>query len=939
MDIQRSAPGRFAAPQTTRYSPNIPEYRFGHVSNAIFENDIEELHRVLSSIRKMPPASVYQEIVPIWETKRNFVHAVLEWGDRAHKFQVLQAAASHIYRHDEDENLVHNSVAEEISICILTQSPDVICHRHHDGQPTVLHIAAKSRSEALAQTIFSNMQNNEMFDQLLHVRNNQGSKTPLRIAVENDSLFFVRQILRYNTRPINDSKLLKWVLNEGTSEALQTLIELRPEEMDESVLQHALKMKSERLINALKNARECRDLFFRKRGFLHQLVKDGETLLVNTLLDKFPELALELDEEEKPVLSYNSDESIRDRVAGIILRTLPSMCSEKRQRYYRLCADNSSIPSTSEIVRALIDDVPDKRKEISLSLGGFGSWVSHAESFLGLIQKSNSYTSPDDKPSNALLQLMFEKSLIFVDIPITDLPAPRTDGKPTLIRSEVWSILNWLKKTKHVEGIYELSIRDSCYLPHAENVIRACLKDFNISVLDWRCPDLSLEVLHDGGESKTPICPDLETLRLYARGWPALAYWTSEESLYLLGRFTRLKQVEIFVLKEFVGMTLCETYATEATERFDKFKTAHSNAVTFELEITPKRWSDLSPTDQRPVLRRETTAVEVTKLGDFLLAYESIHRDFANQAWRNDRLEKGILCNDLDESRKHTPYIRVAIIDNGVDPESIHCHKITGASFVPSHTGESNWWYIRHPHGTKMARIVTDLNPHCHLLVAKVGDSRSDFTAARIIKALGWAVAAGADIISLSLTLDKEDVNLELAVNKAAASGAVILASVRGEGVNTEIKPIPAAYGNVLAIGSADGTGAASSGTLEGQARHLFPGERIVAHTEYLGGLDDAPNVSGPSVATAVAAGVASLVLSCNRFALFKKRDFKRPDYHHTLQVNVVKQIFEQMSDGKYVRPWVFFKDEKAKPSWGEGDSVLDWIEGKYRGIKDDGRA
>lgn len=360
MDIQRSAAARFAAPQTTRCSPNIPEYRFGHVSDAIFANDIEELHRVLSSIRKMPPASVYQEIVPIWETKRNFVNAVLKWGDRAHKFQVLQAAASHIYRHDENENLVHNSVAEEISICILTQSPDVIYHRHHDGQPTVLHIAAKSRSEALAQTIFSSIQNNETFDQLLHVRNNQGSKTPLRIAVENDSLFFVRQILRYNTRPINDSKLLKWVLNEGTSEALQTLIELRPEEMDESVLQHALKIKSERLINALKNARECRDLFFRKRGFLHQLVKDGETLLVNTLLDKFPELALELDEEEKPVLSYNSDESIRDRVAGIILRTLPSMCSEKRQRYYSLCTDNSSIPSTSEIVRALIDDVPGK---------------------------------------------------------------------------------------------------------------------------------------------------------------------------------------------------------------------------------------------------------------------------------------------------------------------------------------------------------------------------------------------------------------------------------------------------------------------------------------------------------------------------------------------------------------------------------------------------
>ena len=65
------------------------------------------------------------------------------------------------------------------------------------------------------------------------------------------------------------------------------------------------------------------------------------------------------------------------------------------------------------------------------------------------------------------------------------------------------------------------------------------------------------------------------------------------------------------------------------------------------------------------------------------------------------------------------------------------CAKIRGASFVPSGDsggGESPWWFAQHPHGTWVAKIINDLDPHCELLVAKIGDAYSDMTIKRVIK-------------------------------------------------------------------------------------------------------------------------------------------------------------------------------------------------------------
>jgi subtilisin family serine protease len=285
---------------------------------------------------------------------------------------------------------------------------------------------------------------------------------------------------------------------------------------------------------------------------------------------------------------------------------------------------------------------------------------------------------------------------------------------------------------------------------------------------------------------------------------------------------------------------------------------------------------------------------------------------------------------NLDEKGGYTPYIKVAVIDNGVDPGSIDCRGVSGASFVPSGTGESNWWYVKHPHGTSMARVISEINPHCRLLVAKVGDTRTDFTATRLIKAIKWAVDAGADVISMSLSLDSEDTGLDISINEASKEGVVILASINGEGANAKTSAFPASHPNVIAIGSADSQGSPSRGTVDGEAEFLLPGEHIIAHAEFLNGLADASEISGPSVATAIASGLASLVLACDRFALHSQaKDEADWLNHQRLRHKVVRTMFARMTQKSrmYVQPERLFVEDKLQPAWGEGDSVLRWID------------
>ena len=68
---------------------------------------------------------------------------------------------------------------------------------------------------------------------------------------------------------------------------------------------------------------------------------------------------------------------------------------------------------------------------------------------------------------------------------------------------------------------------------------------------------------------------------------------------------------------------------------------------------------------------------------------------------------------------------KVAIIDNGVDSTLPTLSKavIAGVSLDEDFSGRQDpWWLASHPHGTQMANFVHQLDPFCHLYIAKVCD-------------------------------------------------------------------------------------------------------------------------------------------------------------------------------------------------------------------------
>lgn len=127
----------------------------------------------------------------------------------------------------------------------------------------------------------------------------------------------------------------------------------------------------------------------------------------------------------------------------------------------------------------------------------------------------------------------FESTLRYVDIPIPDLPLVSKESYIVSERVEVPTILEWLRQSKGVDGIYELFVRDSFLVPHSEEIIEKCLNGFKIEVLDWMRADMSIRPLQ-----KT--CPDIRKLRFYVTTWASLSYWTSMDTAIALKNFLKV---------------------------------------------------------------------------------------------------------------------------------------------------------------------------------------------------------------------------------------------------------------------------------------------------------------------------------------------------------------------------------------------------------------
>lgn len=232
------------------------------------------------------------------------------------------------------------------------------------------------------------------------------------------------------------------------------------------------------------------------------------------------------------------------------------------------------------------------------------------------------------------------------------------------------------------------------------------------------------------------------------------------------------------------------------------------------------------------------------------------------------------------------------MIDDGLDLNDLLTYNNTvtvkGQSYYPPTGGSENPWHLSSGgHGTIMGHMITRVNPWVSLQVLKVHDGwtpngeRTIF-ADSAARAVWGAIRRGVHIISISWTVKgrmpapnrhgeyppmDSDVaaigKLEQAIAEAVRRGILIFCSASDQPQDkaTDALPYRQAPGGMIRIGAALPNGRPAPETEDkGKIDYFFPGSQVPEDFDPRG--TKVPELhDGSSVSTALAAGLASLVM------------------------------------------------------------------------------
>jgi len=231
--------------------------------------------------------------------------------------------------------------------------------------------------------------------------------------------------------------------------------------------------------------------------------------------------------------------------------------------------------------------------------------------------------------------------------------------------------------------------------------------------------------------------------------------------------------------------------------------------------------------------------------------------DKKGKAW-NQRMIQAELPETADE------VIKVAIIDSGIN-FSTDLNVVERKNFIPDDECLVLYEDIS-GHGTAVAGIIgaldneegiTGINPGVELYSARVLDDKLEAPVERIVEAIDWAIEQDVDIINMSFGIEKNVAKLETAIERAAEAG-ILLVAASGDGDKVAY---PAAYDEVIAVGSLNAAGTPAANSAGGDALELMaPGENILSS----GIFDGVMGSSGTSMAAPHVVGAASVLMELN---------------------------------------------------------------------------
>ncbi|KAL4980140.1 hypothetical protein BDW66DRAFT_156747 [Aspergillus desertorum] len=243
--------------------------------------------------------------------------------------------------------------------------------------------------------------------------------------------------------------------------------------------------------------------------------------------------------------------------------------------------------------------------------------------------------------------------------------------------------------------------------------------------------------------------------------------------------------------------------------------------------------------------------------------------------------------------------VRVALIDDGIDIDDFNTYNNTTQYTGVSYCDEDAWWKSTEGHGTVMANMISRVNPWVRLDVIKIqsspsfihGEGARSISAKSAADAINAAVKHGADIISMSWTITDLEYRLSLiSENMSDAAGdrkhaerndLHLLRTAIAEAVKDDKRllicsaaddirligdstlPYSEASGQILCIGSTGPLANRDPGSgSQNSITYYLPGNQV-AEEQRSHSAKPVVYHNGSSVSTALAAGLASLIMYC----------------------------------------------------------------------------
>lgn len=326
-----------------------------------------------------------------------------------------------------------------------------------------------------------------------------------------------------------------------------------------------------------------------------------------------------------------------------------------------------------------------------------------------------------------------------------------------------------------------------------------------------------------------------------------------------------------FSKKSYVLLTEDKSKIKDILKEFDVTEKIENNS-TYEvcLNISEQEAELLS--DNNEILISENEKVYASERHN-----EKNRRTIKNKKKRKRELQKEWnlrMINAEEENNKEPEKkVKVAIIDSGVD-ECEDIEVVKKINLIPGEENVTSLFEDTSGHGTSIAGIIAakdngkgivGINSNVEIYSAKVLDDYNTAPISRVVEGIYWAIENNVDIISLSFGTYTDSEVLKKAIEDASKKGILIIAAAGNGGKDKKVE-YPAAYEEVMAVGSVNADGNLSEYSSVGEELEILaPGEKIKS----TGSFEGVVVSSGTSMAVPHVVGVASVLwerdLECSK--------------------------------------------------------------------------